>query len=72
MTDRKLVTDRACAGEGGAKPVRAAEYRSPIRLEIARGRVLSPWRRQAYGADPQRPYPSGSLFASLGGRPTTS
>lgn len=72
MTDRKSVADRAYADEGGAKPVRAAEYRSPVRLEITRGRVLSPWRRQAYGADPQQPYRSGSLFASLGGRSTTS
>ncbi len=72
MTDRKSVVDQACADEGGARPVRSATYRSPLRVEIARGRVLSPWRPQAYGADPQQPYRGGSLFASLGGRPTTS
>lgn len=72
MTDRKSVVDRAYTDEGGAEPVQAAEDRSPIRLEIAHGRILSPWRRQAYGDDPKESYRSGSLFASLGGSPTTS
>ena len=49
------MTNRAAAvqtsvHEDNAQPDRPHAYTSPIRLEIAHGRALSPWRPQAYGA----------------------
>jgi hypothetical protein len=51
MNDRTAAA-QTFAHEDSAKSDRASAYRSPIRLEITRGRVLSPWRPQAYGANP--------------------
>ncbi len=71
MNDR-TVAAQTLAHEDSAKPDRSSAVRSPIRLEIARGRVLSPWRPQAYGANPTESYRSGSLFATLGERSSES